>query len=58
MSQAIKSAVSVKRAWIDGTIDKETGDPICDYAVSWAPFGRWAASCEGGYFVSFWGGIV
>lgn len=31
---------------------------ICDYKVTWAPFGRWVASCEGGYFVTAWGAIV
>ncbi|MDI9609028.1 MAG: hypothetical protein QFX34_01955 [Candidatus Verstraetearchaeota archaeon] len=31
---------------------------ICDYKVSWVPFGRWVASCEGGYFVTAWGQIV
>ena len=28
---------------------------ICDYKVVWAPLGRWVASCEGGYYVTFWG---
>ncbi|MBI4138960.1 hypothetical protein HY479_02305 [Candidatus Uhrbacteria bacterium] len=32
----------------------QEGKTICDYAVLWAPFGRWVASCEGGYFVPFW----
>lgn len=31
---------------------------ICDYNVIWVPFGRWVASCEGGYFVTFWGEIL
>ncbi|MEN3034811.1 MAG: hypothetical protein ABC537_00780 [Candidatus Methanosuratincola sp.] len=31
---------------------------ICDYNVRWFPFGRWVASCEGAYFVTFWGEIV
>ena len=31
---------------------------ICDYEVHWVPFGRWVASCEGSYFVTFWGKIV
>ena len=31
---------------------------ICDYKVNWIPFGRWVASCEGGYFVTFWGQII
>jgi len=41
------------KAHIDGTIDKETGELICDYNVIWMPFGRYVASCEGGYFVWF-----
>ena len=31
---------------------------ICDYKVMWAPFGRWVASCEGAYYVTFWGKIL
>lgn len=31
---------------------------ICDYNVRWFPFGRWVASCEGGYYVTFWGQII
>ena len=31
---------------------------ICDYNVMWFSFGRWVASCEGGYFVTFWGKIL
>ncbi|MEM2842102.1 MAG: hypothetical protein QW201_02225 [Thermoproteota archaeon] len=31
---------------------------ICDYKVMWLPFGRWVASCEGGYYVTFWGQIL
>ena len=31
---------------------------ICDYNVMWFPFGRYVASCEGGYFVTFWGKIL
>ena len=30
---------------------------ICDYNVMWFPFGRYVASCEGSYFVTFWGKI-
>ena len=33
----------------------EDGILICDYNVMWAPFGRWVASCEGGYYVTFYG---
>ena len=48
--KAIHDKVFEERARIDGTIDKQTGELICDYKVTWFPFGRWVASCEGGYF--------
>lgn len=57
-NQAIHDRVFQERARIDGTIDKQTGELICDYNVMWFPFGRWVASCEGGYFVTFWGKIL
>ena len=56
--KAIHDKVFEERARIDGTIDKQTGELICDYKVTWFPFGRWVASCEGGYFVTFWGKIL
>ena len=56
--KAIHDRVFEERARIDGTIDKQTGELICDYTVAWFPFGRWVASCEGGYFVTFWGKIL
>lgn len=52
-NQALHDRILQERASIDGTIDKQTGELICDYNVMWAPFGRWVASCEGGYFVTF-----
>lgn len=52
---AIHDSILRERGAIDGTIDRDTGELICDYNVMWVPFGRWAASCEGGYFVSFLG---
>ena len=55
--QAIHDMVFDARAHIDGTVDKQTGELLCDYQVLWCPFGRWVASCEGGYFVTFWGTI-
>ena len=55
-NQSLHDKVFEERAKIDGTIDKYTGEQICDYKVMWAPFGRWVASCEGGYYVTFWGG--
>lgn len=57
-NQAIHDMVFEERAGIDGTIDRETGELICDYEVVWAPFGRWVASCEGGYFVTFYGELL
>ena len=57
-NQAIHDRVFQERARIDGTINKQTGELICDYNVMWAPFGRWAASCEGGYFVTLLGQII
>lgn len=56
--QAIHDRVFQERAHIDGTIDRETGELICDYNVMWFPFGRYVASCEGGYFVTFYGKIL
>ena len=53
--QAIQDKIFQERANIDGTIDKQTGELICDYKVGWWPFGRYVASCEGGYFVNFLG---
>ena len=35
----------------------ENGILICDYEVRWFPFGRIVRSCEGIYFVTFWGQI-
>ena len=52
-NQAVHDRVFNEKAKIDGTIDKQTGELICDYNVSWFPFGRWVVSCEGGYFVVF-----
>jgi hypothetical protein len=57
-NQAVHDGVFREKAWIDGTIDKATGELICDYKVVWFPFGRWVASCEGGYFVTFYGDIL
>jgi len=57
-NQAIHDRVFKEKARIDGTIDKQTGELICDYTVMWFPFERWVVSCEGGYFVTFWGKIL
>lgn len=37
---------------------ENNGILVCDYKVSWFPFGRVAGSCEGMYFVTFWGKIL
>ena len=52
------SKVFEERARIDGTIDKQTGELICDYNVSWFPFGRIVGGCEGAYYVTFYGKII
>ena len=57
-NQAIHDRVFQERAAIDGTIDNETGELICDYNVMWFPFGRYVASCESGYFITFYGKIL
>ncbi|HZJ41942.1 MAG TPA: hypothetical protein VFD51_02920 [Patescibacteria group bacterium] len=57
-NQSLHDEVFQKRAAIDGTINKYTGELICDYNVMWAPFGRLVASCEGGYYATFWGNIL
>lgn len=44
-----------ERADIDGTIDPYTGSLVCDYSVTWVPFGRKISSCEAVYFVTFFG---
>jgi len=57
-NKAIHDRVFQERAGIDGTLNKQTGELICDYDVMWFPFGRYVASCEGGYFVTFWGQML
>ena len=54
----IHDKVFQERAGIDGTIDKKTSELICDYNVMWFPFGRYVASCEGGYYVTFYGELI
>ena len=63
--QAVHDKVFEEKAHIDGTmgwVTQQDGTKeymlICDYNVMWFPFGRWVASCEGGYFVTFWGKII
>ncbi len=57
-NQEIRDKVFQERAHTDGTIDKQTGELICDYKVHWLPFGRHVASCEGSYFAAFWGQML
>jgi hypothetical protein len=57
-NQSLHDKVFEEKGKIDGTIDKYTGELICDYNVMWAPFGRWVTSCEGGYYTTFWGKIL
>ena len=63
--QVIHDKVFQEKAHIDGTMGwitqpdgKSEYTLICDYSVRWVPFGRWVASCEGCYFVTFWGKIL
>ncbi len=63
--QEIHDRVLRERGHQDGTYDWVTYpdgsrryELICDYNVMWAPFGRWVASCEGAYYVTFWGEVV
>ncbi|RLG19695.1 hypothetical protein DRN67_02025 [Candidatus Micrarchaeota archaeon] len=42
---------SAEHGIIDGIL-------ICDYKVRWVHFGRWVASCEEAYFVTFYGEIL
>lgn len=64
-SKAIHDDVFQEKAHVDGTMGwvvypngTKKYELICDYKVSWIPFGRWVASCEGGYYVTFWGKII
>ena len=40
--------------WVDYPNGTKKYELTCDYNVMWTPFGRWVASCEGGYYVTFW----
>ena len=64
-NQAIHDKEFEEKAHMDGTMGWVTQQDgtmeytlICDYNVMWFPFGRYVASCEGGYFVTFGGKIV
>jgi hypothetical protein len=63
--EEIHDRVFQEKAHIDGTMGwvnypngTRTYTQICDYQVRWFPFGRWVASCEGGYYVTFWNQII
>jgi hypothetical protein len=63
--EEIYDKVFQDKAHIDGTLGWVTYPngtsrytQICDYQVRWLPFGRWVASCEGGYYVTFWNQII
>jgi len=63
--QDIHDKVFRKKAHKDGTMGWvhypngiKSYELICDYKVSWLPFGRLVGSCEGIYYVTFWGKII
>lgn len=55
-NKKIATDVYSLKAKTDGTF----GSPCQDdgYFVSWVPFGRWAASCEAGWYITFWGMVL
>ena len=52
-SQKLHDKVLLERGRLDHTVG-DTEEIVCDYTVVWVPFGRWVASCEGGWYVTFW----
>jgi len=63
--QAIHDRVFQERAHKDGTMGwviypdgTREYTLICDYKVTWFPFGRIVGNCEAIYYVTFWGQIV
>jgi len=61
----IHDMVFREKAYVDGTMGwviyangTEIYQIICDYNVGWVPFGRWVASCERGYYITFWNQII
>jgi hypothetical protein len=56
-TKSVHDRVLMEKGRIDHTIN-EKGNMVCDYGVMWIPFGRYVASCEGGWFVTFWGQIL
>jgi len=55
-SKELHDRVMRERGTSDGTIGSD-GEIICDYQVMRFPLGRWVVSCEGGWYVTFWGMI-
>ncbi|MFA5878459.1 MAG: hypothetical protein WC845_03790 [Candidatus Staskawiczbacteria bacterium] len=56
-SKKLHDRILLEKGSVDGTLD-ENGELICDYKVMIFPFGRWVGSCEGGYYITFWGRII
>lgn len=56
-NKSLHDKILMTKAKIDGTMGND-GTILCDYNIIWVPFGRWIASCEGGYFVTFYGDII
>lgn len=56
-NKSLHDKVILEKAKFDKTMSQD-GELVCDYNVMWAPFGRWVASCEGGYYVTFWGKVL
>jgi hypothetical protein len=52
-TEKVHDKVLLERGRVDHTVDN-AGALVCDYEVVWVPFGRWVASCEGGWYVTFW----
>ncbi len=57
-SAELHDKVFEEKASTDGTIDRETGEVVCDYTIRWFPFGRSVGSCESVYYVTFYGQII
>ncbi|MEK7130034.1 MAG: hypothetical protein AAB793_00075 [Patescibacteria group bacterium] len=52
-NEKISLDIYTKKAYLDGTSETD-----CKYNVMIAPLGRWVASCEGGYYVTFFSTIL
>ncbi len=56
-NEKLHDKVLQEKGKVDGTINKNR-ELICDYSISWLPFGRYVTSCEAGYFITFYGAII